>query len=273
MKFDLHVHTVKSKDSALTPDGLYSAAKREGLAGVAVTDHNIFLEYPQLEDLIIIPACEYSTDGGHLLVYFLKNPIEKELTQNEKGQYSWREVIDAAHAQDAIVFIAHPFSPGIFRDIELWKALDGIEIYNARAEHSRIKDANFSAQTTCLTLDKPFSAGSDAHFAGEVGRAYWECGDFDIKDLNRSQVLGIIREKLMAGDGVVYAGTASPYYKVLSRYLSAIAGRSPVKLLRAAALFVYTAFISIMRFIGFLPGLKAGYLEDWKSIDSIKNKE
>jgi predicted metal-dependent phosphoesterase TrpH len=263
MKFDLHVHSEKSKDSSLSPDDLYTAAKRAGLSGVAVTDHNLYLDYPQLEDLIIIPAAEYSTDCGHLLVYFLKEPLENTLSKNELGIYPWRQVIDAAHAQGAIVFLAHPFSPKIFRDIDTWKAVDGVEIYNSRVEHSRIKDANLSAQTTCLLLGKPFSAGSDAHFAGEIGRAFWECDDFDLTGMTRTEAQDAIKQKLMSGTGVVFCGAASPFYRVRSHYITAVKERKPMKLIRVFALLIYTAFISLLGLTGIAPTIKSGYLDGW----------
>lgn len=263
MKFDLHVHSEKSKDSSLSPDKLYSAAKRAGLSGVAITDHNIFLDYPQLNDLIIIPAAEYSTDCGHMLVYFLKEPLENTLSKDELGRYSWRQVIDAAHAQGAVVFLAHPFSPNIFRDIDTWKAVDGAEVYNSRVEYSRIKDANLSAQTTCLLLGKPFSAGSDAHFAGEIGRAYWECDDFDLTGMTRAETLDAIKQKLMSGTGTVFCGAASPFYRVRSRFITAVKERKPTKLIRVFALLIYTAFTSLLRVIGIVPGIRSGYLDGW----------
>ena len=40
MKFDLHVHSKYSSDGVLDPENIVRIARKRGLAGIAVTDHN-----------------------------------------------------------------------------------------------------------------------------------------------------------------------------------------------------------------------------------------
>ncbi|MEG2377463.1 MAG: PHP domain-containing protein, partial [Clostridia bacterium] len=103
MKFDLHVHSCRSIDSRADFVDIYSAAKRRGLAGLAICDHNHFSPPPPCDGLLIIPACEYSTTAGHLLTFFLRSPLENIIPKNDDGLFPWREIVDAAHAQNALV--------------------------------------------------------------------------------------------------------------------------------------------------------------------------
>ena len=179
MKFDLHVHTTASPDSVMTPEGLISAAKRAGLSGVAVCDHNVFADVRGDNGIYVIPACEVSSDVGHLLVYFIKGDICSEMEKNERGVYPWQDVIAAARRHGALVFIAHPFSPEFPRNEEFWEAVSGIEAFNARVVYSRVRRANEKAFRLWREKKLPFVVGSDAHSESEVGRAYFECDILD----------------------------------------------------------------------------------------------
>lgn len=211
MKFDLHVHSCRSVDSRASFEDIYAAARARGLSGLAICDHNVFAPPPPCPDLILIPGCEYSTTAGHMLTLFLQKPLEKQLSRDSRGLFAWRDVVDAAHAQGALVFLAHPYAPKVSRTREVWQAVDGIEVFNARIEHSRVQGANLDAQSTCLLMKKPFSAGSDAHFPGEVGRTYWEC--------DAEPTLAGVKAALLSGSGRVFAGTASPFYRPMSQWI------------------------------------------------------
>ena len=82
MIIDLHTHTYPtSDDSRLTPDELISEAKRIGLDGICITDHDGFWKPKDIEKLAdkykftVLPGCEVTTEEGHLLVYGLKKYI------------------------------------------------------------------------------------------------------------------------------------------------------------------------------------------------------
>ncbi len=206
MRFDLHVHSENSVDSRQSIDELIRGMKARGIDGVAICDHNHFTRPPSMPGFTFIPAAEYSTDAGHILTYFLTEGIEDKFTPDAKGRYRWQDVLDAAHKQGALCFVAHPYAPKLERSSDFWEQIDGVEVFNARSELSSNKRANIDAQTTCLLNGKPYSAGSDAHFFREVGVTYFECE-------------GDLRDALMNKRGRVYAGCASPIWRPMSHYL------------------------------------------------------
>ena len=78
MIIDIHTHTYPtSDDSRLTPGQLISEAKRIGLDGICITDHDGFWKPEDISKLsneykfTILPGCEVTTEEGHLLVYGL----------------------------------------------------------------------------------------------------------------------------------------------------------------------------------------------------------
>jgi len=208
MKFDLHVHTTFSSDSILETKDIYDAAKKKGLSGIAVTNHDVFEKVESRDGVYVIPACEVSTDAGHMLVYFLKSDICKDLVRNEKGVFSFYEVVSKAHAEGAVVFAAHPFSPEIERTPEVWDELDGVELFNSRIVHSRIFDANERALSLCRERKLAFSAGSDAHSKEEIGAAFWEC-ELSEEDVKKPDFEERLKELLLSGKGKAFAGYSS----------------------------------------------------------------
>ena len=82
MLIDLHNHTSKySDDSLLSPEHLIEVAKKAGLDGIAVTEHDFFWDYDELVDIgksmdfLVIPGVEINTDEGHLLVFGLDHYV------------------------------------------------------------------------------------------------------------------------------------------------------------------------------------------------------
>ncbi len=82
MGFDLHVHT-RASDGKSTPEGVIRLAKRIGLDGLAITDHDTVngiapaFEYITQAGLAfeLIPGIEFNTEAGtndvHILGYYL----------------------------------------------------------------------------------------------------------------------------------------------------------------------------------------------------------
>lgn len=218
IKLDLHVHTDRSTDSPASLADMLAAAKRKGLSGIAVTDHDRVSEAALIDGIYVIAGCEYTTDAGHLLVYFIKEDIAADLPRNDKNQVPWRAIIERAHRAGALSFWAHPYAPAVDRPKEAFLLVDGIEAYNARIEHSRVRDCNEKAQTKCRALQKPFSAGSDAHFPEEVGAAYWQC-ELGTEGKSADEFQSLLREALLAKRGRIYGGTAKAIYRAKSQWL------------------------------------------------------
>ena len=82
MLIDLHSHTYpKSDDSFLSPAQLIHQAKRVGLDGICLTEHDRFWDSESIAvlsheyDFPIFPGCEVTTEDGHLLVFGLDRYI------------------------------------------------------------------------------------------------------------------------------------------------------------------------------------------------------
>lgn len=254
MKFDLHVHSQLSYDCKMSVDELAEAAKNAGLSGVAVCDHNIFRAHRSRSGIYMIPACEYSTDVGHLVVLFQKEHINESLVRDKNGRFFWRDVVKAAHDQGALVFFAHPFSPEHRHTKTLYREVDGIEVYNSRVVHSRVKDANERAKKLCQELHKPFSAGSDAHSPSEVGTSYWECSLPD-SELESPDFEEKLKAELLSGNGRVFAGSASPFTVLKCKRMMYRSERLYGRLFKSYLILVYTALRNIFpktRFSGYL---------------------
>ena len=169
MRYDLHTHTKYSKCSALKPEILLKIARKKGLDGIAVTDHNTMIGAKEArklnkdDDFEVILASEIRTDYGDVLIYYLEEEI------NSKELFT---VLDKAKEQDAIVSIAHPFRPFKISRFnypikDISDRINAIECVNARTFYWENNKANNIANE--LKLAK--TAGSDAHFSLEVGNA------------------------------------------------------------------------------------------------------
>ncbi|MBQ6846322.1 MAG: PHP domain-containing protein [Oscillospiraceae bacterium] len=246
MKFDLHVHSRLSYDCNMPTDELISVAKEKGLSGVAIADHNAFRKHHDREDFYLIPACEFSTDIGHLVVLFMKSHINESISRDEMGRFYWRDVCKVAHDQGALVFYAHPFSPSHTYPKSTFDEIDGIEVFNSRVVHSRIKNANNKALELCRKLKKPYTAGSDAHSPVEIGTTYWEC-DLPESAMNEPDFEERLKAALLSSNGRVFAGAASPFAVLkCKRYMyrhEKLWGR----LIKSYFILIYTAIRSLFK--------------------------
>ena len=76
MKFDLHVHSEYSKDSKSSHDAILESARKKGLDGFAICDHDtveggLACEKRALElgfELTVIPGVEVTCSKGHPIV-------------------------------------------------------------------------------------------------------------------------------------------------------------------------------------------------------------
>jgi predicted metal-dependent phosphoesterase TrpH len=163
--YDLHVHSRCSRDSALTPEAIVKAAKRGGLRGVAVTDHETVkggLEARRAalgSDLTIIVGYETRIQGHDVLCLF----VEEE---NRAGCMA--ELHDKIRESGGITVLAHPYRMFMTADRGTLNDVDAVEVLNARLSSGR----NRRALELADDLHMPKVAGSDAHSLYEIGRAY-----------------------------------------------------------------------------------------------------
>ena len=86
-KGDLQCHTFHS-DAKGSPEQLHATAVREGLDFLAVTEHNTLTSYERYfstatsEDLLVIPAYEFTTEFGHANVFGAKELFDFRIADN-----------------------------------------------------------------------------------------------------------------------------------------------------------------------------------------------
>jgi hypothetical protein len=178
---DLHVHTSwNSADSNLSPLALILEAKRLGLDGVVVTEHDrcwdrfAARELAVEHDFLFLRGMEVSTDLGHILVYGLD-----EYVSGIRRAEKLRQVVDDA---GAVMVAAHPFRRIFTRDFRhgqegsphtldeaaerpLFTLTDGIEVCNGGS----IDRENKLALEVCDYLGQAPTGGSDAHSDHGIG--------------------------------------------------------------------------------------------------------
>ena len=179
---DLHMHTRHSPDAVLTPDRLVDHARRAGLDRIAITDHNTIdgaldaaSRHP---DFVIIGEEVDCRGGGHVIGLFLREAIPPGLPL--------LEIVDRIRAQGGIVYAPHPFAQlrhGHARGTRFVDVADVVEVHNARAF---LPAWNRRAADAARRAGLPAAAGSDSHFAHEVGNAFTRIPPFHDADSFRA---------------------------------------------------------------------------------------
>ncbi|MEM3731634.1 MAG: CehA/McbA family metallohydrolase [Candidatus Bathyarchaeia archaeon] len=166
LKIDLHVHTNYSYDSIIKPEEVVFYARRCGLDGVAITDHDTIdcaLKLAEETNFLIIPGIEISSLNGHVLALNVQEPIQKGLSVDE--------TVDKIHSLGGIAVACHPTS---FFKGSLGKRLsakfDAVEVVNASA--FPFKHSVKQCEKIASRLGMAQIGGSDAHYGPEIGCAY-----------------------------------------------------------------------------------------------------
>lgn len=188
MKIDLHLHTNASRDCIVAPARVVEAARRRGLDGVAVTDHNSACAWARFapfreQGLTVIDGEEVFTTEGELIGLFLTSEIPPRLSALATAR--------AIKDQGGVVIVPHPFDrvrKGPLTRIALDQLvrvglIDAIETLNARTP---LAADNEAAAAFARELGLPTVGGSDAHTAREVGAAYTEMPAFTDADSFRA---------------------------------------------------------------------------------------
>jgi len=162
----MHVHSCYSVDSVITPEELVFYAKKRGLDGVAVTDHDNLegpLKIAAETDFLIIPGIEVRSSDGHVLGLNVKEPISAKLSATE--------TVNRIHDAGGIAVACHPvglFKGGLGKRTN--SSFDAVEVINSSAVPFRYSVKQ--SMKIASRLGKPRLAGSDAHYGPEIGCAY-----------------------------------------------------------------------------------------------------
>jgi len=166
LKIDLHVHTYYSVDSLITPDELVFYAKKRGLDGVAVVDHDTLegtLKTAEKTDFFVIPGMEVTSKNGHVVALNVKEHIPKDLSADE--------TVDEIHEAGGIAIACHPvtfFKGSLGRYTS--SRFDAVETINASSFPFR--SASSKAEKLAKSFNLPRVAGTDAHYGPVIGCAY-----------------------------------------------------------------------------------------------------
>ena len=166
LKIDMHVHSFYSVDSLITPEELVFYAKKSGLDGVAVTDHDRLdgaLKIAAETDFLIIPGIEVRSAEGHVVGLNVKEPVSARLSATE--------TVNRIHDAGGIAVACHPiglFKGGLGKRTN--SSFDAVEVINSSA--IPFNYAVNQSMKIASRLGKPRLAGSDAHYGPEIGCAY-----------------------------------------------------------------------------------------------------
>lgn len=174
---DLHVHSSPASPcSSISLRELIAEAKKVGLDGICLTDHNHWWEPCKVEDLsqkhgfLILRGNEITTEQGDILVFGLEEDI--------RGIIPLAELRKKVLGAGGFMIAAHPFRGFLTfgigylgltveeaRTRPVFKWVDAIEVLNSKVSE---QENNFAAEVA-KGLGLPVTGGSDAHGPGEVG--------------------------------------------------------------------------------------------------------
>ncbi len=181
---DMHVHTVRgAADSSLTPDQLIEEARRIGLTGVNITEHDrvweahLLEEFRQRSGLFVSRGMEVSTDMGHMIVVGLDRYLP--------GIRKAAELRRVLSETGGFMILAHPFrhffDPIHFRRdgrppfdmtpeaaaerMPVFKLVDELEVANGGCT---ARENQFALQVA-RALGKQGIGASDCHSTNGVG--------------------------------------------------------------------------------------------------------
>jgi hypothetical protein len=189
---DLHTHTrTGSDDSFIDIPDLVERARKAGLDGVCITDHDWFWKPGSLEklseehDFLLLPGVEMNTEDGHLLVFGLE--------KYAFGMYRTATLKQALNELGGVMILAHPFRRNMYfgEDIEtaveryshnpVFSLVDILETHNGRAADRQ----NRFSQELCRCLGLRSTGGSDAHQLSDIpsGATYFERPISNLREL------------------------------------------------------------------------------------------
>jgi len=186
LKIDLHVHTHYSGDAKTTLEQVVRYARKKGLDGVAVTDHDTVTGARRLakqEGFLVIPGIEVSSLHGHILGLNITEPVPPKLDMTR--------TVEKIRRLGGIAVIAHPsvvIKTGLGTNISAASHIDAVEVINASAFPFLL--STYLGRRLAHRLGLPQTAGTDAHYPEEIGNAY----TIIEADSNRDDVIEAIRQ-------------------------------------------------------------------------------
>lgn len=216
-RLDLHVHSRHSLDARGTVLDLALEAKRKGMQGFALTDHDTVAGHNEIAaasertGLLIVPGVETTTAEGHV--------IALGVAQAPPPGLGLRETLEQVRDQGGVGLAAHPLrlltgiGPRGLRRRAEEGALHAAEARNAR--EGRLAQAN--TERLCRELGLAMTGGSDAHLVKETGQVW---ARFDEPLATVEDVLDAV-----AGGRCRAQGSPTPRRVILQHRVGMLVGR------------------------------------------------
>jgi len=179
MKFrmDLHVHSKYSGDTDAEPEEEIIRAISLGLQGIVFTEHYSYAASEHAEGLkekyhdsiLVLRGVEFSAAEGHCLIFGVD-------TDKLSIKYApVKDLLSIVTLHGGVVIPSHPYRGGNSLGDRIYDlgGIAAVEGYNGCNMHA----FNVRAIEAAGALDLPFTGGSDAHAANEVGSCYTEFED------------------------------------------------------------------------------------------------
>ena len=167
MFIDLHMHEMRySKDSFLSLEEMAALAKRKGLDGICITDHDSMglrqyaAEYSKRMEFPIFVGIEFYSLQGDIIAFGIDDYPDHRVDA--------QEFIDYVKERGGVCYAAHPFRNnrrGLEEHLNCVRGLDGIEVLNG----STLKDACEKAAVYARELNLIPVGASDCHVPEKVG--------------------------------------------------------------------------------------------------------
>lgn len=220
MLIDIHTHTTRYSRgcSLLDPRVLVAEAIRNGLDGIAITEHNRLWSRDELARLrsqtgsngfVLLSGIEVDIYWHHLLIFNYPYPINRTL--------SFRLLLDSIRAAGGVVILAHPFRYGglmrLNREVlkETLRLFDAVEILTP--DHSMADNREGLALREAYGLTA--TGGSDSHVASQIGTCVTE---FFVPVRSEEDLARAVREGLCSPRfGAEEAASAPEYGRVAKR--------------------------------------------------------
>ena len=213
LKIDLHTHSSYS-DGLGNPQEILECARKKGLDGLAITDHNTLEGYFKAKEgdsnLLLVPGYEVDTEAGHILVLGL------EILPPKVESIRYDELIQWVRGHRGLTVLAHPAISRLHMDKWMRSPPDAVEVLNASypLKYFIQRGMKISERFGVAAV-----GGSDAHSTLAVGNAYTVV---EVPNVNVVDVVSAIKN-----GHVRFEGGLSPFSSRLRiglRYLRACIG-------------------------------------------------
>lgn len=168
MLVDLHIHeSTYSANSKITLKEIIEEAKRKGLQGVCITDHdNNYIEEKAIEiskelNYPVFVGVEYLTYDGDIVAFGLDEVPNVKM--------SAQEFVELVISEGGVCISAHPYrnnNRGLEDKIKIVKGLSAIEAFNGNTDDENNKKAFYVSKE----LNIQAIGASDAHHLHKVGK-------------------------------------------------------------------------------------------------------